>query len=92
MVALSPKIRQLINERVIMNATNKQLKMLETVFNDEIVREMEVEEYNDYLQMLLALSLATVQANKGTQFCVEFVEAGLNSQEDQVIATQMKSH
>ncbi len=42
--------------------------------------------------MLLTLSLATVQANKGTQFTAEFVEAGLNSQEDQVIAQQVSQH
>ena len=75
-----------------MQATKKQLKMLEIVFNDKTVRNMKPKEYNDYLQMLLTLSLATVQANKGTQFCVEFVEAGLNSQEDQVVVQQMKSH
>lgn len=72
--------------------TNKIKKMLEIVFNDGTVRSMEKEEYNDYLQMLLTLSMATVQANKGTQFCTEFVEAGLNSQEVQVIAQQVKSH
>jgi len=75
-----------------MKATKKQLDMLEIVFNHESVQSMKPEEYNDYLQMLLTLSLSTVQANKGTQFCVEFVEAGLNSQEDQVIVKQHKSH
>jgi len=75
-----------------MNATKKQLKMLEIVFNDKNVRSMKPDEYNEYLQMLLTLSLATVQANKGTQFCAEFVEAGLNSQEDQVVVTQVRTH
>ena len=75
-----------------MKATKKQLKMLELVFNHKSVQNMKPEEYNDYLQMLLTLSLATVQANKGTEFTVDFVEAGLNSQEDQVIVKQAKAH
>tara|TARA_R110000850_G_C9586085_1_gene426852 strand:+ start:50 stop:277 length:228 start_codon:yes stop_codon:yes gene_type:complete len=75
-----------------MKATKKQLKMLEIVFNHKSVQNMAKDEYNDYLQMLLTLSLATVQANKGTEFCVEFVEAGLNSKEDQVIVKQHKTH
>jgi len=75
-----------------MKATKKQLKMLEIVFNDKTVRNMNPDEYNEYLQMILTLSLCTVKANKGVQFCKEFIEAGLNDQQDQVIATQVKSH
>jgi len=75
-----------------MKATKKQLKMLEIVFNDKTVRNMKPDEYNEYLQMLLTLSLSTVRANKGAQFCKEFIEAGLNSQEDQVIVQQHKPH
>jgi len=75
-----------------MKATRKQLKMLEIVFNHKSVQNMKPDEYNDYLQMLLTLSLSTVRANKGAQFCQEFIEAGLNSQEDQVVAQQFKTH
>lgn len=75
-----------------MKATKRQLKMLETVFNDKTVRNMKPDEYDNYLQMLLTLSLCTVKANKGAQFCKEFVEAGLNDQQDQVIVTQVRSH
>lgn len=75
-----------------MKATSKQLKMLEIVFNHKSVQSMKTEEYNEYLQMLLTLSLSTVRANKGAQFCQEFIEAGLNSQEDQVVVKQYKAH
>lgn len=75
-----------------MKATNKQLKMLEIVFNHKSVQSMKPEEYNEYLQMLLTLSLSTVRANKGAKFCQEFIEAGLNSQEDQVVVKQYKTH
>jgi len=75
-----------------MNATKKQLKMLEMVFNHSSVQKMKPDEYNDYLQMLLTLSLATVRANKGAQFCKEFIEAGLNSQEVQVVVKQVRQH
>ena len=75
-----------------MNATDNQLKMLEIVFNHKAVQAMKPDEYNDYLQMILTLSLSTVRANKGSEFCKEFIEAGLNSQEDQVIVKQYTSH
>ena len=75
-----------------MKATRKQLKMLEMVFNHKTVQGMKAEEYNDYLQMILTLSLSTVRANKGAQFCKEFIEAGLNSQGDLVVASQVKPH
>jgi len=75
-----------------MKATSKQLKMLEIVFNHKTVRSMKPDEYNDYLQMLLTLSLATVHANRGTEFTVDFVEAGLNCKEDQVVVKQFKPH
>jgi len=75
-----------------MKATTKQLKMLEIVFNHKKVQSMGADEYNEYLQMLLTLSLATVRANKGAQFCQEFIEAGLNSQGDQPIVKQCKPH
>ena len=66
--------------------------MVEIVFNEKKVRNMKTDEYNDYLQMILTLTLSTVRENKGAQCCKEFIEAGLNSQEDQVIVRQHKPH
>ena len=75
-----------------METTKKQMKMLEVAFNSKEVKEMKTDEYNDYLQMLLTLSLSTVIATKGSIFAAEFVQAGLNSKEDQVVVQQLKQH
>lgn len=66
--------------------------MLKNTFDSKDVKEMSTDEYNDYVQMLLTLSLSTVIATKGHIFAAEFVQAGLNSTEDQVVVQQVKQH
>lgn len=68
-----------------MKLTNKQGKALELAFNSGLVRNMEPQEYNEYLQLLLSLSLQTTRANNGDQFVKEFVNAALSDQVPPVV-------
>ena len=75
-----------------MKVTEKQEKMLDTAFDSKDVKEMSTDEYNEYVQFLLTISLSTIISRKGHAFAAEFVRAGLNSPENQIIAQQVKHH
>ena len=72
---------------------DKKLKdALDLAFNSEKIRALTPENYVSYVQLLLTISLTTVKRNKGVQFTKDFIEAGLNTNCDDLVCLQVKEH
>jgi len=71
--------------------TKKHSKALKLAFDSGIVRNMKPDEYDDYIQMLMALSMSTIRASKGDKFVSGFVSAALSTPLD-MQTKQIKQH